>query len=120
MMWLKSVKVHRQEGVDVVSSMLDKPPGSAAYSVGYGGRLVICGNTTGFEAITDLRFLFNKQLSLLGSHQGNKAELLEGLKFVRQGLIKPVVWDTFPLKEAAQAQDIMYLGKHFGNVVLIP
>jgi NADPH:quinone reductase-like Zn-dependent oxidoreductase len=89
-------------------------------SLAFGGRLVICGNTTGFQANTDLRYLFNKQLSLLGSHQGNKAELLEGLKFVDQGIIQPVIWDTFALKEAASAQELMYAGKHFGNIVLIP
>jgi NADPH:quinone reductase-like Zn-dependent oxidoreductase len=119
---IKSVKEFTgKKGVDVVFEHVGQATWERSIlSLGFGGRLVICGNTTGFEAKTDLRFLFNKQLSLLGSHQGNKAELLEGLKFVRQGLIKPVVWDTFPLKEAAQAQEIMYLGKHFGNLVLVP
>lgn len=110
-----------KKGVEVVFEHVGEATWERSIlSLAFGGRLVICGNTTGFEAKTDLRYLFNKQLSLLGSHQGNKAELLEGLKFVNQGLIKPVVWNTFQLKEAAQAQEMMYAGKHFGNIVLVP
>ena len=81
---------------------------------------MICGNTTGFDAKTDLRFVFNKQLNLLGSHQGTKAELLQALQFVETGQIKPVLWNTIPLGEAARAQELMYAGKHFGNIVLVP
>lgn len=108
-------------GVEVVF----EHPGEATWerslaALAWGGRLVICGNTTGYLPKTDLRFLFNKQLNLLGSHQGSKAELLQALKFVESGLIKPVVWRTFPLKDAAQAQETMYAGKHFGKLVLVP
>jgi len=42
-------------------------------SLAPGGRLVTCGNTTGWEAAVDLRFLFSRQLSLLGSYMGSKA-----------------------------------------------
>ena len=89
-------------------------------SMAWGGRLVICGNTTGHEAKTDLRFLFNKQLSLLGSHQGNKAELLKGLKWVESGKIKPVIDSTYPLKDIVRAQEKMEMGRHFGKIVLKP
>jgi alcohol dehydrogenase len=89
-------------------------------SMAWGGRLAICGNTTGYQPKTDLRFLFNKQLNLLGSHQGTKAELLQALKFVETGQIKPVISQTFPLMEAAHAQEVMYAGKHFGKLVLVP
>ncbi len=119
---VKAVKdFTRKKGVDVVF----EHSGAATWErsiqcMGWGGRLVICGNTTGFEVKTDLRFLFNKQLSLLGSHQGTKAELLHALQFVESGRIKPVVWETFPLAEAARAQELIYAGKHFGKVVLVP
>ncbi len=110
-----------KKGVDVVLEHTGKDTWERSIaSMGWGARLVVCGNTTGFEAKTDLRFVFNKQLNLLGSHQGTKAELFHALKFVESGRIKPVVWKTFPLKEAAQAQEAMYAGKHFGNLVLVP
>ena len=89
-------------------------------SLAWGGRLVTCGNTTGHEAKTDLRFLFNKQLSLLGSHQGTKAELIRGLKWVEAGKVKPVIDRVFPLKDAAKAQEAMERGQHFGKIVLKP
>ncbi len=111
----------KKKGVDVVFEHVGQATWERSIaSMNWGGRLVICGNTTGFEAKTDLRFLFNKQLSLLGSHQGSKAELLHALKFVESGQIKPVLWNAFPLAEAAKAQEMMYAGKHFGNIVLVP
>lgn len=110
-----------KKGVDVVFEHTGEATWERSIaSMAWGGRLVICGNTTGFNAKTDLRYLFNKQLNLLGSHQGSKAELLQALRFVETGQIKPVIWKTFRLEEAAQAQETMYAGKHFGKLVLIP
>ena len=51
----------------------------------WGGRLVVCGASTGFAAVTDLRFLWNKQQNLLGSHLSTKAELAAALKAVEAG-----------------------------------
>jgi alcohol dehydrogenase len=48
------------------------------------GRLVTCGATSGFDARTDLRQVFYRHLTLLGSFMGSKAELLEAMKFVRR------------------------------------
>ncbi len=119
---VKAVKEFtNKKGVEVVFEHVGQSTWERSIAcMGWGARLVICGNTTGFEAKVDLRFLFNKQLNLLGSHQGNKAELLHALKFVESGQIKPVLWKAFPLKEAAQVQEMMYAGKHFGNIVLVP
>lgn len=111
----------KKKGVEVVFEHVGQATWERSIaSMTWGGRLVICGNTTGFDAKTDLRFVFNKQLNLLGSHQGTKAELLEALKFVETGQIKPVLWKALPLAEAAEAQEMMYAGKHFGNIVLVP
>lgn len=114
-------RITNKKGVEVVFEHVGQATWERSIlSMAWGGRLVICGNTTGFEAKTDLRFLFNKQLSLLGSHQGTKAELLEALKFVEAGKIKPVVHKVFPLREGAEAQRMMETGKHFGKIVLVP
>ncbi len=66
-----------------------------------GGRLVTCGATTGHDARIDLRFLFGRQLSLLGSYMGRKSELLRAAQFFFAGAMKPVVDSTFHLSEAA-------------------
>ena len=73
-------------GVDVVfeHSGEETWPTSVA-ALRWGGRLVVCGASTGFNAVTDLRFLWNKQQNLLGSHLSNKAELSAALKAVEAG-----------------------------------
>jgi NADPH:quinone reductase-like Zn-dependent oxidoreductase len=85
-----------------------------------GGRLVICGATTGHEAKIDLRVLFFKSISLLGSTMGSKAELFKILELVEAGRLKPVLDRTLPLTQAAEAHQLLTDRKSFGNIVLIP
>jgi NADPH:quinone reductase-like Zn-dependent oxidoreductase len=84
-----------------------------------GGRVVTCGATTGFRASLDLRHLFARQLSLIGSYMGTKAELLRASALLAGGKLKPVVDRTFPLSEAGQAQQYLESGAAFGKVVLL-
>ena len=83
-----------------------------------GGRLVTCGATTGYKAGIDLRFLFSRQFSLMGSYMGTKGELLRAAQFFFSGDVRPIVDRTFPLSEAAAAQQYLEAGKQFGKVVL--
>ena len=85
-----------------------------------GGRLVTCGATTGHQAEIDLRFLFSRQYSLIGSYMGTKAELLRAAQFFFSGELKPAVDRVFPLAEAAAAQSHLEESRHFGKVVLQP
>jgi NADPH:quinone reductase-like Zn-dependent oxidoreductase len=106
-------------GVDVVFEHV----GAATWddslaSLALAGRLVTCGNTTGYDAKIDLRFLFSRQLSLLGSYMGVKSELYTIMKLVAAGRLKPVVDRAFPLAEAAAAHAYLEAGQQFGKVVL--
>lgn len=83
-----------------------------------GGRLVTCGATTGYKAGIDLRFLFSRQYSLIGSYMGFKGELLRAAQLFFAGHLVPAVDRTFPLQDAAAAQTHLEEGKHFGKVVL--
>jgi NADPH:quinone reductase-like Zn-dependent oxidoreductase len=83
-----------------------------------GGTLVTCGSTTGFDVKLDLRFLFSRQLALLGSYMGTMGELHEVLKHVFSGKLKPVVDRTFPMSEVRAAHEYMESGQMFGKVVL--
>jgi NADPH:quinone reductase-like Zn-dependent oxidoreductase len=83
-----------------------------------GGRLVTCGATTGPAASLDLRWLFGRQLSLLGSYMGGKGELLEASRWLFEGKLRPVLDETFPLARAADAQRRMEGSQHFGKIVL--
>ena len=86
----------------------------------WGGRIVVCGASTGFAAVTDLRFLWNKQQNLLGSHLSNKAELSAALKAVEAGSIKPVIDQVMSLSEVGKGQQLMEDLKVQGKVVYVP
>ncbi len=85
-----------------------------------GGTLVTCGATTGPEVKFDLRFLFSRQLSVLGSYMGTMGELNEVLRHVFSGRLRPVVDRTFPLKEVRAAHEYMEGSQMFGKIVLTP
>ena len=112
-------RITNKRGVDVVFEHV----GTATWedslaSLAPGGRLVTCGATTGYDAKVDLRFLFSRQLSLLGSYMGTKSELRTALKLVAAGKLKPIVDRVFPLAEAAAAHAYLESGSQFGKVVL--
>ena len=77
-----------------------------------------CGATTGHDAGVDLRHLFGRQLSLVGSYMGEKAELLKAARLFFGGLVRPVVDKVFPLADAAEAQRYVEARQQFGKVVL--
>lgn len=112
-------KLTGQRGVDVVVEHV----GAATWpksleSLATGGRLVTCGATTGYEARVDLRYLFSKQWSLLGSFMGTMAELHQVLKFVFAGQLRPVVDSVYPLAEIRAAHERLESGAQFGKIVL--
>ena len=82
------------------------------------GRLVNCGVTSGGKAEIDIRYIFVKQFSLMGSYMGGKGELLKVLSFFEDGKLRPVVDSVFPLSEARTAQEKMEKSEHFGKIVL--
>jgi 2-desacetyl-2-hydroxyethyl bacteriochlorophyllide A dehydrogenase len=78
-----------------------------------GGRLVTCGATSGYEAKTDLRYVFYKQLQILGSTMGRKGDLITIMNLIGQGKLRPVIDRILPLTEVRQAHQIVEEGKHF-------
>ena len=120
--WPKEVRrLTDRKGVDVVVEHTGAAtwPGSIS-SLKNNGRLVTCGATSGFDARTDLRQVFYRHLTLLGSFMGSKAELLEAMKFVREGKIHGVVDRVLPLSEARQAHELIEDRAQFGKIVLKP
>src|SRR5258706_1193931 len=114
-------KITAKQGVDVVFEHVGEATWTESVkSLKYGGKLVTCGATSGTNAQFDIRVLFAKQLSFLGSYMGNIGELHEVLKHVFSGRLKPVVDKTFPLREARAAHERLEDGKQFGKVVLNP
>jgi NADPH:quinone reductase-like Zn-dependent oxidoreductase len=114
-------KLTGKRGVDVVIEHV----GTATWqksleSMAPAGRLVTCGATTGFDARVDLRFLFSKQWSLLGSFMGTMGELHQVLKFVFRKQLKPIVDRVYPLSEIRAAHERLEKKEQFGKVIVRP
>lgn len=114
-------KITNKQGVDVVIEHV----GAATWdesikSLKTAGTLVTCGATTGPAVGIDLRHLFARQLSLLGSYMGTMGDLHEVLGHIFAGRLKPVVDRTFPLNEARAAHEYLETSQMFGKVVLNP
>lgn len=82
------------------------------------GRLVTCGATTGPEVKLDIRRLFARQQTLLGSYMGTRSELVTVLRLTEEGKLRPVVDKVYPLGEAAAAHAHLEKREQFGKVVL--
>jgi len=84
----------------------------------WGGKVVTCGATAGFTPKIDLRQIFFRQIQILGSTMGSKADLFEVLRLVDAGKLKPVVDREMPLWSAAEAHRVLEARAAFGKVVL--
>ena len=120
--WGKEVfKLTSRRGVDVVVDNVGKATiNTSMQAVARGGRIVIVGNTSGPKAEIDIRFIFGKQISLIGSTMGSHQDFLDVLNLLRAGKIKPVVHQVLPLSEGIEAYKMMQEGNHFGKIVLAP
>jgi NADPH:quinone reductase-like Zn-dependent oxidoreductase len=114
-------KITAKRGVDVVVEHVGVATWEKSLaSLALGGRLVTCGATTGYDARIDLRFLFSKQYSVLGSFMGSMGELRQVLKFVFDGRLKPVIDRVLPLSAIREAHERIENREQFGKVVVVP
>ncbi|MDA4124319.1 MAG: zinc-binding dehydrogenase [Thaumarchaeota archaeon] len=108
-----------KRGVDVVVEHVGKATWDASVkALAKGGRLVLCGATTGGDAVTDLRYVYNRELTIYGSFMAGKGELLKVVDLIKKGRLMPVVDSVLPLEKAAEAQRRMEASSHFGKIVL--
>ena len=106
-------------GVDVVIEHVGKATWEGSVkALTKGGRLVTCGATTGADALTDLRYVYSRELTIYGSYMAGMGELLEVVKLFEKGRLKAVVDSVFPLAQAGEAQTRMEKSRHFGKIVL--
>ncbi len=112
-------RITGKRGVDVVVEHVGKATWERSVkALAKGGRLVLCGATTGADVATDLRYVFNRELTIYGSFMAGLGELLEVVKLFNAGRLKTVVDSVFPLEKAAEAQERMEGSRHFGKIVL--
>jgi NADPH:quinone reductase-like Zn-dependent oxidoreductase len=84
-----------------------------------GGRLVTCGATTGYNVTIDLRHLFMKQQTIIGSTMSDVNTFDELLKLMNENVISPVVDKTFPMKDVSKAHRYIESSGPLGKVVLL-
>ncbi len=82
------------------------------------GRLVTCGATTGNDGMTNIWTLFAKELKLIGSYGGTRADLATVLRLVANGQLHPVIARTLPLESMAEAQRLLEARGVFGKIVI--
>jgi NADPH:quinone reductase-like Zn-dependent oxidoreductase len=106
-------------GADVVVDSVGEPTWKATLrSLRRGGRLVVCGATSGPMVTLDLRRLFWHQWSLLGSTLGSRREYAEIVRLAGEGKLWPVIDTVVPLSRAVEAYDRMVRGQQIGKIVV--
>ena len=108
-----------RRGVDIVV----EHTGAATFaksvvSCARGGRIVTCGATDGYETLLNLRHLFWRQLSLLGSTLAPKSRLFDVIDRIAAGQLRPIVDRVLPLAEVAEAHRALEAREAFGKIVL--
>jgi NADPH:quinone reductase-like Zn-dependent oxidoreductase len=118
--WGKTVyDLTNGEGVDIVLDSAGQEVWPEAQRfMKKGGQLVNCGATSGPDANLDLRYVFQKQLSFVGSTMASASEFDEIMSLVFNGWLEPIVDETFSFEEAKKAYEYLEDGRQFGKVVV--
>ncbi len=120
--WGKEVqRLTQKRGVDLVVDNVGAATIATSMSVtARGGRIVIVGNTSGPKTQIDLRLIFGKQISLIGSTMGTPRDFRDITRLLWSGRIGTVIDEIIPLAEGRRGFEMMESGKLFGKIVLVP
>jgi alcohol dehydrogenase len=89
-------------------------------SLGKGGRLLTCGATTGYDPKTDIRYIWTRELTIVGSDGWSRSDLLALLDATRAGQIRPVIDRVLPLAQTAEGERLLEEREVFGKIVIHP
>jgi 2-desacetyl-2-hydroxyethyl bacteriochlorophyllide A dehydrogenase len=84
------------------------------------GRLVTCGATTGFDAVTDLRYVWTRELTIIGSDGWRRSDIEALVELVAADELEPVIHGVFPLSRARDAVAELEERRAFGKVIVVP
>jgi NADPH:quinone reductase-like Zn-dependent oxidoreductase len=117
--WSKALFIATEKrGVDMVVDNVGTTFPLSLRALRKGGRLLTVGNSGAPRFEIDNRFIFAKHLSILGSTMSTLADFREVMDLVIAGKLKPIIDRTYPLKDAASAQERLWLGENFGKITL--
>lgn len=110
-----------RRGADVVVDHTGRDTWRASVrTLAVGGRILCCGATSGYEAVTDLRYLWRREATIVGSNAWERADLEELIRMVGEGAITPVVDRVVGLEGVADAERAIEAREVFGKVVVTP
>ncbi len=114
-------RLTQKRGVDVVVDYTgaDTWPRSIR-SLRKGGRLLVCGATSGYNATTDLRYVWTRELTVLGSDGWSRADLEAVLGAVQSGQLRPVIDRHLPLAATAEGERLLEERDVFGKIIIRP
>ena len=109
------------EGVDVVVNYTGGDSWVRGLkSVKHGGRILTCGATAGFDPPTDIRYIWRKEMDILGSDGWRRQDLIDLLNAVRDGRITPVIGAVLPLDKTAEGHRLLEEREIFGKAIVKP
>jgi alcohol dehydrogenase len=114
-------RLTEKRGVDVVVDYTGEETWPRSLrSLRKGGRLLTCGATTGFEARTDLRYVWVRELTILGSDGWTRDDLDALLRAVQARRIRPVIDRVLPLAQTAEGERLLEDREVIGKVIIHP
>jgi NADPH:quinone reductase-like Zn-dependent oxidoreductase len=117
--WSKAVFLAtNKRGVDAVVDNVGITFMQSLRTLRKGGRLLTVGNSGGPRFEIDNRYMFAKHLSIIGSTMSTLREFKEVMDLIVSGTLKPVIDRTYPLREAASAQERLWRNENFGKITL--
>jgi NADPH:quinone reductase-like Zn-dependent oxidoreductase len=84
------------------------------------GRIVTCGASSGFEASTDLRYVWTRELNILGSNAWRRDDLETLIEMVDREELHPIIDSVFSLSRAGDALRRLEARAAFGKVIVVP
>ena len=113
--------ITRGRGVDVVFEHVGATTWEQSVaSLAKNGRLVTCGVTTGNMGQIDIRKMYQKQITIMGSALGTVSELRAIIRLAERGKLSPIIARVLPLREATEAHRMIEAREHFGKICLSP
>jgi NADPH:quinone reductase-like Zn-dependent oxidoreductase len=114
-------KLTGKRGVDVVVDNVGRATiNNSMRAVARGGRIVIIGNTSGPQVEIDIRYIFGKQISLIGSTMGTHQDFRDVTALLWEGKLRTVVDRVLPLSKGREAYALLERGEQFGKIILTP
>lgn len=111
--------ITQKQGVDIVIDNVGQATfQNSIRSVKIGGRILVVGNTSGPLVELDLRYIFSKHISIIGSTMGPHQDYVKVMSLVFDGKLKPVIGAVLPLDQVAEGHRMLAAGDVFGKVVI--